>query len=99
MLFAVTYTYAEDLSEEKQKRVVQVFTNWTPPAGFAIKSHHELADGSGGALMVEVSTPAALYEATAAFTPFCHFRVAPVLDITESVPIEMKVLAWRDSVR
>lgn len=99
MLFAGIYTFKEDRSEESQKRVVQVFANWRPPAGYEIKAHYVLADGSGGVVIAETSAAAAAYEAAAAFTPFMHFRVAPVLDVTESVPITTRVSAWRDSVR
>jgi hypothetical protein len=99
MLFADIYTFKEDLSEENQKRVVQVFTSWAPPAGVEFKAHYEFADGSGGIVIMEVSTAAALYEGNVAFSPFMHFRVEPLVDIKEGVPIEMKVFAWRDSVR
>ena len=99
MLFASIYTYREDWSEEKSKRLLQVFANWTPPAGYEIKAHYVLADGSGGVVISEGSTAAAAYEAAAAFSPFMHFRVAPLLDVTESVPIATRVNAWRDSVR
>lgn len=99
MLFASIYTFREDYGEETGRRVLQVFANWKPPAGYEIKAHYVLADGSGGVVIAEASAAAAAYEAAAAFTPFMHFRVAPVLDVTESVPIATRVLAWRDSVR
>lgn len=99
MLFASIYTYREGESEETARRLLKVFANWKPPAGYEIKAHYVLADGSGGVVIAEASAAAAAYEAAAAFTPFMHFRVAPVLDVTESVPIATRVLAWRDSVR
>ncbi|MGA2286762.1 MAG: DUF3303 family protein [Dehalococcoidia bacterium] len=98
MLFASIYTYREGYGEEMGKRLLQVFANWKPPAGYEIKAHYELADGSGGIVLSEASTAAAAYEAAAAFTPFMHFRAAPVLDVAESVPIAARVSAWRDSV-
>jgi hypothetical protein len=99
VLFASIYTYVEGYGEETGRRLLQVFANWKPPAGYEIKAHYVLADGSGGVVIAEASAAAAAYEAAAAFTPFMHFRVAPVLDVTESVPIATRVLAWRDSVR
>ena len=64
MLFAVSYT-ARDSTEEKEKRSLNLFTNWKPPAGYEFKAHYSLADGSGGLAIVEASSPAALLEAHA----------------------------------
>jgi hypothetical protein len=99
VLFADIYTYKGNLGEEDQKRIINLFTNWAPPAGVEIKSHYEFADGSGGLTISEVSTPAAQYEACAAWSAFMDQRIVPLLDVTESVPLAMKVGAWRDSVR
>jgi len=99
MLFANIYTYKENLGEESQKRMVNLFTKWAPPAGVEFKSHYSLADGSGGLVIMEVSTAAAAFEACAAWIPFMDERVVALVDVTEAVPISMKVFAWRDSVR
>ena len=40
MLFAGTYTLRPTTSEASSKRSLQLFTNWTPPTGFAFKSHY-----------------------------------------------------------
>ncbi len=99
VLFANVYTWRADLGEEGQKRVVKLFANWKPPAGVEIKSHYEFADGSGGITISEVSTPAAGYEACGAWSAYADQRIVPLLDVRESVPIAMRVGAWRDSVR
>ena len=59
MLFANIYTWKGNLSEESQKRIVNLFTKWAPPAGVEIKSHYVFGDGSGGVTISEVSTAAA----------------------------------------
>jgi hypothetical protein len=61
VLFASIYTWRENLGEETQKRITQLFTSWAPPAGVEFKSHYSFADASGGLVIMEVSTPAALY--------------------------------------
>jgi len=99
MLFGVIYTPRGDVSEESGKRVLQLFANWTLPAGYEIKSHYAFADGSGGIILAEVSTAAAAYESAAPWGPFFEFKIAPIVDIAESLPILQKVHAWRDSVR
>ncbi len=99
MLFASIYTYREGYDEEMTRRLLQVFTNWKPPAGHEIKANYVLADGSGGIVIAEVPDAATGYEATIPFVPFMHFKTVPVVDVAESVPIANRVIAWRDSLR
>ena len=98
MLFAVIYT-ARDVTEEKDKRSLNLFTNWTPPSGYEFKAHYALADGTGGIGIVEANTAAALLEAHAPWAPFFDFRTVPIVEIDKAVPIFHKVNAWRDSVK
>ena len=98
MLFATIYTYHQNLGEESAKRILSLFANWKPPAGVEIKSHYVFADGSGGITISEVPTAAAGYEACAPWSAFQDQRIVALLDVTEAVPIAMKVGAWRDSV-
>jgi hypothetical protein len=98
MLFAVIYT-ARDVTEEQEKRSLQLFTNWKPPAGYEFKAHYAFVDGSGGVGLAEANSAAALLEAHAPWVPFFNFKTVPVVEITESVPIAQKVLRWRDSVK
>lgn len=97
MLLATTYRLKND-TEDGQKRLLQVFGNWTPPAGFEFKAHYARADGNGGIAIVEADTAAALYEATAPFTPWLDFDVVPVVEIDQSVEIDIRVYGWRDSL-
>jgi uncharacterized protein DUF3303 len=98
MLFAVTYI-VKDATEESQKRSLNLFTKWAPPAGYAFKAHYALCDGSGGLAIAEASTAAALLEAHAPWAPFFDFKTIPILEIESAVPIFQKVNAWRDSIR
>lgn len=98
MLFAVIYT-ARDVTEERQARALKLFTNWKPPAGYEFKAHYTFVDGSGGLGLAEVDSAAALLEANAPWGPFFTFKVVPVVEITESMPIAQKVQSWRDSVK
>jgi hypothetical protein len=98
MLFAVMYT-ARDVTEEKEKRSLNLFTNWKPPAGYEFKAHYSLADGSGGLAIVEAASPAALLEAHGPWGPFFEFRTVPVVEVDQAVPIFQRVNAWRDSIR
>jgi hypothetical protein len=99
MLVAVIYTVRPTVSEELEKRSLALFTHWTQPSGFEFKSHYAFGDGSGGVGIAEVSSSAALLEATGPFAPFFEFKTVPVVEIAAAVPIFQRVNAWRDSVR
>jgi len=47
MLFMSIYKPTGITTEASQKRNLQLFANWKPPAGFDIKSHYGFADGGG----------------------------------------------------
>jgi len=98
MLFAVLYT-AREVTEDKEKRSLNLFTQWKPPANYEFKAHYAFADGTGGMAIVEAGSSAALLEAHAPWGPFFHFRTVPVVEIDKAVPIFQKVNAWRDSVK
>jgi hypothetical protein len=98
MLFAVLYT-ARNVTEEKDKRSLNLFTNWKPPAGYEFKAHYALADGTGGLAIAEANSPEALLEAHAPWGPFFEFRTVPLVEIDKAVPIFQRINAWRDSVK
>lgn len=98
MLFVVVYT-ARNVSEESEKRSLNLFTNWKPPAGYEFKAHYSFADGSGGVSIAEASSAAAILEAHAPWGPFFEFRTFPVVEVEKAVPIFQKIHAWRNSVK
>ncbi len=97
MLFFLLYT-ARDVTEKKEKRSLDLFTNWKPPAGYEFKSHYAMADGTGGCAIVEATSAEAILEAHAPWGPFFEFRTVPVVEIDKAVPIFQRTNAWRDSV-
>ena len=98
MLFVILYK-ARDVTEEKEKRSLSLFTSWKPPAGYEFKAHYSLGDGSGGLAIVEVSSAAALLEAHAPWGPFFEFQTVPAVEVDKAVPIFQRTNAWRDSVK
>jgi hypothetical protein len=74
------------------------FMAWTPPAGFVFQGHWSRADGTGGMFLAEVESAAAVFEATAAFSDIIEFDIVPVLEITEAVPVNLKVFSWMETV-
>ena len=95
MLVGGTYQFRAGAD---QKAGLKRFQAWKPPAGFSFQGHWTTADGMGGMFIAEADTAAAAFEAAAAFADQAEFRIVPVLDVMESVPISARVYDWIDSV-
>jgi hypothetical protein len=98
MLFSITYT-PRSASEEQDKRMLKLFTNWQPPAGVEIKCFYDYADMNGGFLVVEASSVEPLLEMTAPWAAFFAFSTRPIIPVEASAVIQGKAFAWRDSIR
>jgi hypothetical protein len=98
MLFAMTYI-ARDVTEEKEKRSLTLFTHWKPPAGYEFKSHYAFADGTGGMGIIEAGSAAAILEAHTPWGPFFRFMIVPIVEIEKAVPVFQRVQGWRDSIK
>jgi hypothetical protein len=96
MLFAVLYRVRAGITEEAQKRSLQLFTQWSPP--FEFKAHYARGDGNGGVAIVESDSAEAIVEGTTPWLPFFEFDVTPVVDIQAAVPVFQRAYQWRDSV-
>jgi hypothetical protein len=99
MLFHVSFTPRPGASEERDKRVLNLFTNWKPPAGYEFKGFYDYADGDGGMAIVESSNADIMLEAHAPWAAFFEFRIRPVVDVEKATPILLKSNAWRDSIK
>lgn len=99
MLFASIYTHRGPVTEETQKRILNLFVNWKPSEGFSFKAHYSFSDGSGGLALIEAASEAAAFEGTAPWIPFFEFRTVPIVEIEKAVPIILAATAWRDSVK
>ncbi len=97
MLFALIYNGTSG-TEDAEKRSLDIFKNWTPPAGFEFKSHWAFADTTGGVAIVEVDSAETMLAATAPFQVYNDFTIRPIVDIEAAVPIFDKGNAWRDSI-
>jgi hypothetical protein len=99
MLFALNWVNRDGATEERDKRIYKLFTNWKPPAGFEFKGFYDYADGTGGVAIVEAASPEAVLEVCATWSVFLEFTVRPIVPSDKATPIFGKVIAWRDSVR
>jgi hypothetical protein len=97
MLFLVTWVFT-DSSEEGSRRSLDVFANWTPPAGAEFKGFYGYADGGGGCAILEVDSHETLARTTAPFTPWLDFTATPIISIEDSSGIAVEALTFLDSV-
>ncbi len=96
MLVAGTYV-PTDTSEAGQARALQLFSSWTPPAGFEFLSHYTRLTG-GGLFVAEADSVGTAIAAMAPFTPYFDFDVTPVVPVEEGVEIEGGAIAFWASV-
>jgi hypothetical protein len=97
VLFHVTWEFT-DQSEEAEKRSLEVFSRWQPPAGAEFQGFYGFADGSGGVAIIEADGAATLARTTAPWTPWLRFVVTPIVPIEEATAIGAEAVAFRDSV-
>src|SRR5262245_51398668 len=98
MLFAITWTVPGTHTEERERRLLTLFTNWRPPAGVEFKAFYDYADGDGGIAIVETASADLLLEAIAPFATFFEFKARPIVPTEKAAQIYLKAVAWRDSI-
>ena len=98
MLFHVVWEFT-DQSEQAERRSLDVFSKWQPPAGADFsRGFYGFADGSGGVAIVEADSAETLARTTAPWTPWLRFEITPILPVEESAAIAGEGIAFRDSV-
>ena len=97
MLFHVSWEFV-DTTEEGNRRSLEVFQNWQPPAGAEFKGFYAFADNSGGIAIIEADSAATLARTTAPFIPWLRFTATPIIPIEESAAISAEASGFLDSV-
>lgn len=99
MLFAVSYQARANTTEESQKRALNLFAHWQPPATYLFKAHYANADGNGGLALVETESAAAALDVHGAWSPFFEFSMVPIIEIEQAIQIGGGHVKWRESVK
>ncbi len=97
MLFHVAWEFI-DTTEDGERRSLDVFSKWQPPAGAEFKGFYGFASGGGGFAIIEVESAATLARTAAPWTPWLRFTATPILPIEESSAIAGEGVSFRDSV-
>ena len=79
------------------RRLLDVFSKWTPAAGNILQMVSRV-DDNGGLSIVETDNLADILRDTSKFTTWLEFTVTPVIDITDAVPIFNEAIDYVESI-
>ena len=85
-------------NEADLRRMLDLYSKWTPAAGATFHQFVTRLDGGGGFSVVETDNPADLIEATSKFGPFVDYQIYPVVDVAEGVRAAQEGVEFRESV-
>lgn len=95
MLFHTTFRQRAGITTADQKKLLELWTGWTPPAGFEIKSFYIAADGRGFTV-TEVDKAETMYAVTTLWAGvFLDYEVTPIVPVETAVPILAAAIAKR----
>jgi hypothetical protein len=81
-----------------QKRILEIFTQWKPPANFKIELFVVRVGDWGGYMLLDCDDPAEVHKFCSTFPAF-HCEVRPVIPVMEAVRVELEAIAWRDGLK
>jgi hypothetical protein len=85
-------------NEEDAKRLLQLFSKWSPAPDATFHQFVERLSGDGGYAVVESDNPVAVMEGPSKFGSHLKFTIEPVVDIMESVQVGQDGIEFRDSI-
>jgi len=83
--------------EELGRRLLDVYSKWTPAAGNILQFLSRL-DGQGGLSIVETDNVVDVMRDTTKFSAWLKFTVTPVVDIQDAVPVFNEAIDFLDSI-
>ncbi len=98
MLFITTYRPRGAMSEEAEKRLLQLFASYQVPSGIDVKGWWVRTDNSG-VIVSETDSAERVMEAIAAWQHAYEYDVQPAIEIAKFAEISGAMVAWRDSVK
>lgn len=84
--------------ENAQRRILDVFGQWTAPSNFKIEVFVIRVGEWGGHMLVECDDPTVVHKFCSMLPAFV-FEARPVIDIKDAVRSELEVMAWRDKLK
>ena len=84
--------------ENAQKRILEVFTQWTAPTNFKIEMFVVRVGEWGGHMLVDCDDPLAVHK-FCSMLPAFEMQARPVIPVEDAVRAELEVIAWRDGLK
>ena len=97
MKYVVQWTVQATLTEEDNKRLLDLFSGWEPAAG--IEQMLGQVDGMGGFNIVETDDPRQLALDVMKFQPYLAHTIYPVLDLTETAHVFAEAVEYQASIK
>ena len=84
--------------ENAQKRISELFTQWTAPDDFRIEMFVVRVGDWGGHMLVDCDNPLTVHKVCSTFPAF-GFEARPVVPVMDAVRVELEAIAWRDGLK
>ena len=101
MKYMVSWTFrlggSASENEAAAKRILALYSTWTPPEGTTYHQFLGRADGNGGYAVIETDNPQS-WPTSPRSRQFAEWQIQPVLDIAEAVQIATEAIKFRDSI-
>ncbi len=83
--------------ENAQKRILEVFGQWTAPGNFKIEMFVIRVGDWGGHMLLDCDDPLEIHKFSTMLPAFT-FEARPVIAIDDAVRVELEAMAWRDGL-
>jgi hypothetical protein len=102
MKFVISMSFLRNGSaaenEAAQRRLLDIYSQWKPPAGMTFQQFLSRCDGAGGFAVVEADNAADLINATSKFGAFIEYQIHPVVEIADGVQAAQEAFSFLDSI-
>ena len=99
MEFMVVSKDRANLTPERARELMRLFSQWQPPEGLNLKSLYFEAGGTRAFGLVETDRAALMMEVQATFADYLDFEFVPVIPAQEGAPIIGQAQAWVDRMK
>ncbi|MBM85463.1 MAG: DUF3303 domain-containing protein [Rhodospirillaceae bacterium] len=101
MKYMITWTERPQGSpreyENAQKRILEIFNQWQPPANFQIEVFVVRVGDYGGYMLVDCDDPLEVHKLCSTFPAF-EFQARPVVPVMDAVRVEQEAIEFRDGL-
>ena len=99
MKYVVSWTNRDAATSEADvKRVLTVFSKWTPAEGSTFHQFLGRLDNNGGFAVIETDNPMNILRDVSKFEPWLRYEVTPVVDIVDLAGANDEGINFRESI-